>query len=225
MGSAASNVAQGFFLTSPGVTPALAFSGQLQCEVQVNAPGTLASTPQYSTDGVTWVPATVIGNGSIVIPGTYIGTNPAAAGYTFLRLNVSSFTGPQLSGQLACGDSLPPANSGGTGAVSSVNGGTCIQATPSSGAVVVSYSCPTPNPATVTETTCTTSTSTSCTSAVSVAAGVTQCAVAINATDTTVSLANVLAPAVSTPLTNSVTVTAQTATSSTGTLATNVLCF
>jgi len=54
-GSAASTVTQNFLLTSPGATPVLAFSGQLQCEVQINGPNSsIAATPQYSADGVTW---------------------------------------------------------------------------------------------------------------------------------------------------------------------------
>jgi len=223
-GSAADTVAQSFFLTAPGVTPALSFNGQLQCEAQINAPGTFSATPQYSSDGVTWAPASNIGGGSLTVPGTYIGTNPTTP-YTSFRLNISSFSGSQISGQLACGDSLPPASSGATGSVTSVNGGPCISATPSTGSVLVSYTCPTPNPATSTETTCTVATATSCTSTVTVADGVTQCSASINATDTDVTLADVLAPAVTTPSAGSVTVTGRVSTSSSGTIATNILCF
>src|SRR6185437_14889019 len=98
-------------------------------------------------------------------------------------------------------------------------------ATPSTGSVLVSYTCPTPNPATSTETTCTVATATSCTSTVTVADGVTQCSASINATDTDVTLADVLAPAVTTPSAGSVTVTGRVSTSSSGTIATNILCF
>lgn len=223
-GSAASTVAQNFFLTAPGISPVLSFSGQLQCEVEVNAPGTFSATPQYSSDGVTWAGATNIGGGSITVPGTYIGTNPQAP-YTSFRLNISQFSGNQISGQLICGDSLPPPNNGATGSVNSVNGGTCISATPSTGSVLVTYTCPTPNPATSTETTCTVATATTCTSSVTVATGVTQCAVSVNGTDTNILLADVLNPVVTTPSAGSVTVTGRASTSVSGTIATNVLCF
>lgn len=206
-GSAASNVAQGFLATSPGPTAALAFSGQLQCEVQVNAPGTLASTPQYSADGVTWVPATVIGNGSITIPGTYIGTNPAAAGYGFLRLNISSFTGAQVSGQLACGDSLPPANSGGTGAVLSVNGGTCVTVSPITGATIVNYSCATPSPSDSGQIHCTIS-GTTCTATATIGAGE-NCTATYVSTLTTVPIADLL-PALTSVTGTTLTVTGNT---------------
>jgi len=145
-GSAASTVTQNFLLTSPGATPVLAFSGQLQCEVQINGPNSsIAATPQYSADGVTWHAATGIGGGSIAQPGVYIGTNPSGAGYTSLRLSVSSFGGSQLSGQLICGDSLPASGAGG-GGVTSIVAGVCTSPNPGVGTAAVDYICDTPGP-------------------------------------------------------------------------------
>lgn len=102
----AATVSQTFLLTAPGDTAALSFTSQQQCEVDVNGPPQyLAATPQYSSTGGGYVAASNINGGSITQPGSYIGTNPG--GFSYFRLHVTSFTGPQISGQLVCNDTLP----------------------------------------------------------------------------------------------------------------------
>ena len=111
---ATATVTQSLYITSTGPSPVLDFSGQLQCEVQINQPfGTFQATPQYSTDGVNWDTAVGIASGTVGTTGVFIGTVPPGPGYLHFRLFFNKFAAVYMSGQLACGDSLPP-TSGGT---------------------------------------------------------------------------------------------------------------
>ena len=126
---AATTVASNFNVSTPGALPSLAFTGTLQCMVQINAPtGNFQATPQFSTDNSTWVTATVVGGGTIGQPGVYIGTVPVGPGYAFFRVFFNRISVP-ISGQLVCGDSLPPSQGSGSGTVTSVAASAPLQST------------------------------------------------------------------------------------------------